>query len=269
MRSINNLITIICCMLLITSCGDLLSDYESNNVEPMIIDDNICSILNEMESVTALTSIGDSLSTTALFDTLVKDTTSFLTLSNAINWRIPVDSMCYFMVFAPQQADSYIVALNSSSEFALYDSGGNVIAPDNEITSLKNIAGCSDVRVRQAYSGLSGAYLGRLVNPNVNSLKMVFMNTNQPPSAAFNTSSNLVSIGDTITFTNQSQNGTYPIQTYSWDFGDDNTNSDSSIVEHAYADSGLYSPSLTVSDGYLFHTLTKNEHINVNKGSEE
>ena len=98
MRSINNLITIICCILLITSCGDLLSDYESNNVEPMIIDDNICSILNEMESVTALTSIGDSLSTIALFDTLVKDTTSFLTLSNAINWRIPVDSMCYFLI---------------------------------------------------------------------------------------------------------------------------------------------------------------------------
>ena len=177
MRSIMKLINIICCMLLITSCGDLLSDYESNKVEPMIIDDNICSILNEMESVTALTSIGDSLSTVALFDTLVKDTTSFLTLSNASNWRIPVDSMCYFMVFAPQQADSYIVALNSSSEFALYNSGGNLIAPDNEITSLKNIAGCSDVRVRQAYSGLSGAYLGRLVNPNVTSLKMVLMNT--------------------------------------------------------------------------------------------
>ena len=53
MRSINNLITTICCILLITSCGDLLSNYESNNVEPMIIDDNICSILNEMESVTA------------------------------------------------------------------------------------------------------------------------------------------------------------------------------------------------------------------------
>ena len=44
----------------------------------MIID-NICSILNE--SVTALTSIGDSLSTIALFDTLVKDTTSFLLLA--------------------------------------------------------------------------------------------------------------------------------------------------------------------------------------------
>ena len=121
MRSIMKLINIVFCMLIITSCDDLLSDYESHKVESLVIDDNICSILNEMESVTALTSIGDSLSTIALFDTLVKDTTSFLTISNAINWRIPVDSMCYFMVFAPQQADSYIVALNSSSEFALYD----------------------------------------------------------------------------------------------------------------------------------------------------
>ena len=72
MRSIMKLITIICCMLLITSCGDLLSDYESNNVEPLSIDNSICSILNEMESVTPLTSNGDSLSTIALFDTLVK-----------------------------------------------------------------------------------------------------------------------------------------------------------------------------------------------------
>ena len=269
MKSIMKLINIVFCMLIITSCDDLLSDYESHKVESMVIDDNICSILNEMESVTAYTSMGDSLSTIALFDTLVKDTTSFLTLSNASNWRIPVDSMCYFMVFAPQQADSYIVALNSSSELALYNSGGNLVTPESETTSLKNIAGCSDVRVRQAYSGLSGAYLGKLVNPNVTSLKMVLLNTNQPPTAAFSTSSNSVLVGDTITFTDQSQNGAYPIQTYSWDFGDDNTSSDSSVVEHAYADSGLFSPSLTVSDGYLFHTITKTEHISVDQGSEE
>ena len=62
--------------------------------------------------------------------------------------------MCYFMVFAPQQADSYIVALNSSSEFALYDSGGNVIAPDNDHI-LKEYRRLFDARVRQAYSGLS------------------------------------------------------------------------------------------------------------------
>ena len=52
-------------MLIITSCDDLLSDYESHKVESMVIDDNICSILNEMESVTAYTSMGDSLSTIA------------------------------------------------------------------------------------------------------------------------------------------------------------------------------------------------------------
>ena len=141
--------------------------------------------------------------------------------------------------------------------------------PANAVPSLKNIAGCSDVRIRQAYSGLSGAYLGKLVNPNVTSLKMVIMNTNEPPAADFTTSSGTLSIGDTITFTDQSQNGDYPIITYAWDFGDDNTNDDSSVVQHAYSDLGLFSPSLTVSDGYLFHTVTKTEMITVSGGGGE
>ena len=55
MRSIMKLINIVFCMLIITSCDDLLSDYEPHKVESMVIDDNICSILNEMESVTAYT----------------------------------------------------------------------------------------------------------------------------------------------------------------------------------------------------------------------
>ena len=50
---------------------------------------------------------------------------------------------------------------------------------------------------------------------------------------------------------------------------DDNTNDDSSVVQHAYSDSGLFSPSLTVSDGYLFHTVTKTEMITISGGGGE
>ena len=61
----------------------------------------------------------------------------------------------------------------------------------------------------------------------------------------------------------ESNRGTYPIMTYRWNFGDNNSSADSSVAFHAYSDSGEYSPFLTVSDGYLFHTLFKNAHIRV------
>jgi len=269
MKEITKLFYLVCIIFFINGCGDLLSDYESKSVDPMRIDQDICSILNEMESVNAMTFQRDSLTQTALFDSLVNDTSSFINLSNINNWRIPVDSSCYFILFAPQVADTYVVVLNSSSELKLYDNQGSVIYPDNSTTSLKNVAGCPEARTRQAYSELSGTYLAKLVNPNVTSLKLVVMNTNTLPSANFSTSANSVFIGDTIIFTDQSEEGNYPILTYSWDFGDNNTNSDSSVVQHVYSDSGQYSPSLTVSDGYLFHTITKNGLIRVSAGGEE
>ena len=256
-------------LFILSACGDILEDYQSSVVDPMSIDENICNILNETESVTAYTFSNDSLSIVSLFDSLVQDTSTFITLSNVQNWRIPVDSISYFMVFAPQAADSYFVALNSSSGFHLYNSEGNVVVASDTATSLKNIAGCSDVRTRKVYSGLSGAYVGKVVNPNVTSLKMVMMNTNQGPEADFNVSQIFPTVGDTIEFKSQSQSGAYPIISYYWHFGDENHNSDSSIVQHAYSDSGKYSPSLTVSDGYLFHTVLKIDHIMVTNGDSE
>ena len=135
-----------------------------------------------------------------------------------------------------------------------------MIEPDSETIFLKSIAGCPDIRVRQTFSQLSGAYLVKLVNPNVSSVKLVVMNTNNAPSANFTTSASDAFVGDTITFMDESSRGTYPIMTYSWNFGDNNSSADSSVAFHAYSDSGEYSPSLTVSDGYLFHTLFKNAH---------
>ena len=256
-------------VLTINSCGDLLDDYESNPLDPPSIDQEMCRILNELESVSASTIQNDSLTTITIFDSLVQDTLSFIHLSNINNWEIPIDGSSYFILHAPQEADSYFVAFNSSSEFHLYNGDGTMVEPSSETTSLKSIAGCPDIRVRQTFSDLNGAYLAELVNPNVSSVKMVVMNTNNLPSANFSLSANDVFVGDTITFVDESSEGSYPILTYSWNFGNNITNSDSSVVQHAYADSGEYSPSLTVSDGYLFHTLVKNAHIRVDSGGNE
>ena len=146
---------------------------------------------------------------------------------------------------------------------------GTPVAPISETISLKSIAGCPDIRVRQTFSQLSGAYLVKLVNPNVSSVKMVVMNTNNAPNANFTTSTSDAFVGDTITFMDESSQGSYPIISHSWNFGDNNSSADSSVVFHAYNDSGEYSPSLTVSDGYLFHTMLKNTHIRVTGGGDE
>ena len=253
----------------VNACGNLLDDYESNPLDASSIDQEMCRILNELESVTTSTFNTDSLTEMTIFDSLVQDSSSFVHLSNVNNWEVAIDSSCYFILHAPQEADSYFVALNLSSEFHLYGEDGTMVEPNSETVSLKSIAGCPDIRVRQTFSQLSGAYLVKLVNPNVSSVKMVVMNTNNAPSANFTTSTSDAFVGDTIMFMDQSSQGSYPIMTYSWNFGDNNSSTDSSVAFHAYSDSGEYSPSLTVSDGYLFHTRLKNTHIHISEGDVE
>jgi len=255
--------------LIIVGCDDLTKDYQSNEKYPLAIDNTICDILNNMESITAITFNPDSLTLVDIYDSLITDTASFVALSNSNNWKISVDSLTYFMCLAPQVADSYFVALSSTSEFALYDSLGEVVSPNQTISSLTNIAGCSDVRVRYTYSSLKDVYLARLVNSNVSSVKMVFMNSNSFPFAGFSVSSLTGIIGDTLSFIDNSTNGTNPIISYIWDFGDGSTSDDSSVVEHAYSDSGIFSPSLTVSDGYLSHSITQSSLITITGGSGE
>ena len=169
-------------MVFYSACGNLLDDYASNPLDASSIDQEMCRILNELESVAAITFCSDSLAEMVIFDSLVQDSSSFVHLSNMNNWEVAIDSSCYFILHAPQEADSYFVALNLSSELHLYSEDGTMVEPDSETISLKSIAGCPDIRVRQTFSQLSGAYLVKLVNPNVSSVKMVIMNTNNAPS---------------------------------------------------------------------------------------
>ena len=70
------------------ACEDLLDDYESNPLNPSSIDQDMCRILNELETISASTFQNDSLITTAIFDSLVQDSSSFVHLSNINNWRV-------------------------------------------------------------------------------------------------------------------------------------------------------------------------------------
>ena len=84
------------------------------------------------------------------------DSNLFVSPSSDHSWSIVIDSTSYFMLLLSQQADSHFVAINFSSEFELYDGSGNLIIPDNNKISMQNVAGCSNVRVRQVYSVFMG-----------------------------------------------------------------------------------------------------------------
>ena len=104
-------------LFILSACGDILEDYQSSVVDPMPIDENICNILNETESVTAYTFSNDSLSIVSLFDSLVQDTSIFITLSNVQNWRIPVDSISYLMVLPHKKLIPILLHLTHQANF--------------------------------------------------------------------------------------------------------------------------------------------------------
>ncbi len=250
----------------LSGCSEVFNEYESKSVSGTSTDLEICNILNDLDAVDIATFKNDSLDVIGIFNSLIADTAAFLHLSNKNSWKISIDTVGYFILFAPQEADSYFVALDASIDLQLFTGNGTQIEVNNSEVSLANIAGCPDIRTRHAYDGLSGAYLVKVFNPNVSSFHMVLLNTSLPPASNFSVNFNTVFVGDTIIFVNQSQVGSYPLLTYTWNFGDNTINNDSSVVIYAYADTGYFSPSLTVSDGYLFNTNIKNNHIRVIAG---
>ncbi len=258
-------------VLLLYGCNNILSDYEKESILPLYIDEEICAILDDSESITPTVFLNsDSMTNKDLFDMHVSDTSSFVVLSNANVWNVAIDTTSYFMVNAPQEADTYFVALNASIELELFNINGDLVVPDNVKISTKNIAGCSAVKVRHSYAGFNGQYLARLHSTTQPSVELVFVNSNSGPKANFSTSSTIAVVGDSITFIDQSQPGAYAIKNYTWTFGDNNSISgEMTSIAHAYQDSGVFSPSLTVSDGYLVSRVIKNDLISVNGGGNQ
>ncbi len=65
-----------------------------------------------------------------------------------------------------------------------------------------------------------------------------------------------------VSFTDASTQGTDPITSWAWDFGDGNTSTDED-PSHTYTNAGSYTVSLTVSDGSLSDDEVKVDYINV------
>lgn len=179
MKMKSHFFQVIYVFILLSGCGDVLSDYDTDSIYSLDIDEKICLTLNEKQSVNADVFINeDSLTNENLYELRSTDSNLFIFQSNDHHWSISIDSTSYFMLHASEVADSYFVALDFSSELKLYNKSGNLIVPDNDKLTLQNVAGCSDVRVRQVYSSLNGLYLARLYNPNVSTINLIFANDN-------------------------------------------------------------------------------------------
>ncbi|MCB0307660.1 MAG: PKD domain-containing protein, partial [Calditrichaeota bacterium] len=63
-------------------------------------------------------------------------------------------------------------------------------------------------------------------------------------------------------FSNQSLQGTHPIASWQWDFGDGGTSNEENPT-HVYTNPGTYTVKLTVSDGTLSDSIEKSNLITV------
>ena len=81
-----------------------------------------------------------------------------------------------------------------------------------------------------------------------------------PPEAGFDVQPSNVFPGDVVRFMDTSKAGTSPITGWSWNFGD-GTGATEQNPAHVYAEEGLYSVSLTVSDAYKSSTAVQENAV--------
>ena len=81
-------------------------------------------------------------------------------------------------------------------------------------------------------------------------LTFTFRSISQGPTAQFTASPLVACVGETITFTNSSTQGSAPINQWAWDFGDGNSATNQNST-HSYATAGTYTVILVVTDQNL------------------
>ena len=82
------------------------------------------------------------------------------------------------------------------------------------------------------------------------------------PTAGFSANPTSGTAPLTVQFSNQSLQGTHPIASWQWDFGDGGTSNEENPT-HVYTNPGTYTVKLTVSDGTLSNSIEKSNLITV------
>ena len=194
------------------------------------------------------------------------DTSSLLNINNTQLTEIRMASdTTYLSVFVGQAADSTYFFSDAFVDIDVINSSGNLITPISNKSTLEDIAACPNVRTRSAFDLEPGYYIFELKALEAKIFNVVFINSNIAPTASFSALP-LIGIDSLeVSFSDMSLEGTYPITSWMWNFGDNTSDSTQFLQNpmHQYNQADTFSVSLTVSDGILKSTIVMDNFIKI------
>ena len=129
---------------------------------------------------------------------------------------------------------------------------------------MQNVAGCSNVRVRQVYSGLYGLYLARLYNPNVSTINLVFVNTNDETLTNFISTHSFLAGKVPMSFPHEFQTRDHRLINIESMVKNNGLLNASALGKHVYKNMDIIYPLLATSDGLSLYNDTRVDLNNIN-----
>ena len=250
-------------------CETQISDYDIKTFAVTQIDNNACEQfynynLEKTITTTDLDTVYNDLD--SLYAFILGDTSSLLNINNTQITEIKMTSdTTYLSGLVGQAADSTYFFSDASVDIDVINSSGNSIAPNWNKSTLEDIAACPNVRTRSVFDLEPGYYIFELKALEAKIFNVVFINSNIAPSASFSASP-LIGIDSLeVSFSDMSLEGTFPITSWMWNFGDNSSDSTRFLQNpiHQYNRADTFSVSLTVSDGILKSTIVMDNFIQI------
>jgi PKD repeat protein len=175
-------------------------------------------------------------------DTITK--TNYITASNDINANFTQD------VVSIIEGESITFTDLSSGVITswLWDFGDGSTSTDENPNHVYSKSGTYTVSLTASGLGVTDDIV-----------KVDLISVYEASQAQFSADSTLIVVGDTVTFTNESE-GSY--DSFEWDFGDGSTSTDENPT-HTYSVRGQYSVTLAIDGLGGAHTVTKTDYIKV------
>ena len=210
-------------------CETQISDYDIKTFNVTQIDNDACEQfynynLEKAINTTDLDTAYNNLD--SLYAFILGDTSSLLNINNTQLTEIRMASdTTYLSVFVGQAADSTYFFSDAFVDIDVINSSGNLITPISNKSTLEDIAACPNVRTRSAFDLEPGYYIFELKALEAKIFNVVFINSNIAPTASFSALP-LIGIDSLeVSFSDMSLEGTYPITSWMWNFGDNTSDS--------------------------------------------
>lgn len=258
-------------IFLIFGCDSLFNDYNSEyQFEYEQVDQETCILFRTSPTIINVVSLEDT-SFTSFLDSVsfvIQDSSNVLSINNrnCFSADILIADTSYVVLYIDQDATANMIYVDASIALSVRSvSNGSLIKPTNSTLTIETIASCPTTKTRLEYVLKTGYYLCELRTGVKENANFVILNDNISPEALFAgfPVQGLDSLE--VQFEDLSINGTFPITSWQWDFGDA-TNDSSNLMQnpiHIYTAPDTYTVSLTISDGTLYNSIYKKDMIMV------